>query len=127
MKLSDKILSLRKQHRLSKNTESSANQKVKRIIALCVSAFGLSGNFVIYILARCIKEPPYGISYITYDEHGNELYHWEEAIRRHSYIDFIQYYDLEFLATIFWILFAAGLIAAFVNRKRIIQSSCNKV
>lgn len=101
-----------------KNTESSANQKIKRIIALCVSAFGLSGNFVIYILSRCIKVPSYGISYITYDENGNELYCWE-AIRRHSYIYFIQYYELEFLTAIFWILFAIGLIVAFVNKRKI--------
>lgn len=102
-----------------KNTESCANQKIKRIISLCVSAFGLSGNFVIYILSRCIEVPHSGTFYITYDKSGNELYGWNDAIMRHSYIDFIHYYDLEFLAAIFWILFAAGLIVAFVNRKKI--------
>lgn len=102
-----------------KNTESCANQKIKRIIALCVSAFGLSGNFVVYILSRCIEVPHSGTSYITYDKSGNELYIWDGAIMRHSYIDFIHHYDLEFLTAIFWILFAAGLIAAFVNRKKI--------
>lgn len=102
-----------------KNTENCANQKIKKIIALCVSAFGLSGNFVIYILSRCIEVPHSGTFYITYDKNGNELCGWDGAIMRHSYIDFIHYYDLEFLATIFWILFAIGLIVAFMNRKKI--------
>ena len=37
-----------------KNTETIANKKIKKIIALCVSIFGLIGNFVIYILSRFI-------------------------------------------------------------------------
>ncbi len=99
-----------------KNTEISANQKIKRVIAVCVSAFGLSGNFVIYILSRCIKVP---LHHITYDEEGNKLYYWNGGLTGRSYGDFIRHYELEFLTAIFWILFAAGLIAVFVNRKKI--------
>ena len=86
-----------------------------------MSAFGLFGNFVIYILSRCIEVPHSDTSYIIYDKNVNELYYWDGAIRRHSYIDFIQYYDLEFLAAIFWILFVVGLIVAFVNRKKLMK------
>lgn len=99
-----------------KNTEISANQKIKRVIAVCVSAFGLSGNFVIYILSRCIKVP---LRHITYDEEGNKRYYWNGGLTGRSYRDFIRHYELEFLTAIFWILFAAGLIAVFVNRKKI--------
>ena len=51
-----------------KNTKISANQKIKKVIALCVSAFGLFGNFVIYILSCCIEVPYSDTSYIIYDK-----------------------------------------------------------
>lgn len=98
-----------------KNTDFSARNTVKKIVALCVSAFGLFGNFVIYILSRFIEVK---IWYITYDKDGNKQYNYGN-LTGHSYKYFIQTYDLEFLTAIFWILFAAGLIAAFVNRKKI--------
>lgn len=98
-----------------KNTEFSARNIVKKIVALCVSAFGLFGNFVIYILSRFIEVK---IWYITYDTDGNKRYNYGN-LTGHSYKYFIQTYDLEFLTAIFWILFAAGLIIAFMNRKKI--------
>lgn len=98
-----------------KNTEISARNTVKKIVALCASAFGLFGNFVIYILSRFIEVK---IWYITYDMDGNKRYNYGN-LTGHSYKYFIQTYDLEFLTAIFWILFAAGLIVAFVNKKKI--------
>ena len=98
-----------------KNTEISARNTIKKIVALCVSAFGLFGNFVIYILSRFIKVM---IPYVTYDKDGNKWYNYGKLTGR-SYKYFIREYSLEFLTIIFWILFAAGLIVAFVNRKRI--------
>lgn len=98
-----------------KNTEISARNTIKKVVALCVSAFGLFGNFVIYILSRFIKVT---VPYITYDKDGNKWYNYSGFTGR-SYKYFIQEYSLEFLTVIFWILFAAGLIAAFVNRRKI--------
>lgn len=99
-----------------KNTEISARRTIKRIIALCVSALGLLGNFVICILSRFVRVM---VPYITYDQEGNKWYTWRNDFCGHSYKYFIRQYDLEFLTAIFWILFAAGLLAAFVNRKRL--------
>lgn len=96
--------------------ETSARQTIKKIVALCVSAFGLFGNFVIYLLSRFIRV---AIPYITYDKAGNKCYTWRSDFTKHSYKYFVQAYGLEFLTALFWILFAAGLIVAFVNRKKI--------
>lgn len=98
-----------------KNTEGAARNTIKKIVALCVSAFGLFGNFVIYILSRFIKVM---IPYVTYDKDGNKWYNYGKFTGR-SYKYFIRTYSLEFLTAIFWILFAAGLIVAFMNRKKI--------
>ena len=96
--------------------ETSARQTIKKVVALCVSAFGLFGNFVIYLLSRFIRV---AIPYITYDKAGNKCYTWRSDFTGHSYKYFVQAYSLEFLTALFWILFAAGLIVAFVNRKKI--------
>lgn len=98
-----------------KNQEISARRKVRRIFALCVSAFGLSGNFVIYILSRFTRVM---IPYITY-KNGEKWYRWSDGLTGYSYKYFIQQYNLEFLTVIFWILFAAGLIFAFVDGKKL--------
>lgn len=98
-----------------KNTESAARNTINKIVALCVSAFGLLGNFVIYILSRFIKVM---IPYITYDKDGNKWYNYGKLTGR-SYKYFIRTYSLEFLTAILWILFAIGLIVAFMNRKKI--------
>ena len=98
-----------------KNMGISARNTIKKMVALCVSAFGLFGNFTIYILSRFINVI---IPYITYDKDGNKWYNYGK-LTGHSYKYFIQAYSLEFLTAIFWILFAAGLIVAFVNWKKI--------
>ncbi len=97
-----------------KNTETKANKRIKKMIALCVSAFGLFGNFVIYILSRFIEVM---VPHITY-ENGKKWYHWGKLTGR-SYKYFIQEYDLKFLTILFWGLFLAGLIYIFMNSDKI--------
>ena len=46
-----------------KNTQTVANKKLKNLIALCISAFGLFGNFVFYLLSRFIEVM---VPHITY-------------------------------------------------------------
>lgn len=98
-----------------KNTETIANTKIKKIIALCISIFGLIGNFVIYILSRFIKVMVPHISY----ENGEKCYDWSSEFTGRSYKYFIQEYNLEFLAILFLGLFLAGLIYIFANSDKI--------
>lgn len=96
-----------------RNLEISARHKIKKIIALCVSALGLLGNFVIYLLSRFIKV---AVPHIRY-ENGVKMYQWNGT--GYSYGFFIQEHNLEFLTAVFWILFVVGLAVAFVNREKL--------
>lgn len=98
-----------------KNTEATANRKIKTIIAFGASLFGLMGNFVIYLLSRWIEVM---VPYIRY-ENGNKMYHWSSELTGHSYRYFIQEYDLELLTVLFWGLFLVGLLYLVIN--------CNKI
>lgn len=98
-----------------KNTEIKANEKIKKIVAFCISAFGLIGNCVIYILSRFVEVM---IPHIRY-ENGKKLYHWSSELTGRSYKYFIQEYDLEFLTILFWGLFLAGLIYVFANNGKL--------
>ena len=89
-----------------KNTQTVANKKLKNLIALCISAFGLFGNFVFYLLSRFIEVM---VPHITY-QNGEKWYHWNSGLTGRSYKYFIQQYNLELLTILFWGLFFAGLI-----------------
>ncbi len=89
-----------------KTTEVSANKKIKRIIALCISAFGLFGNFIFYLLSRFIEVR---VPHIIY-ENGKKFYQWSSGLKGHSYKYFIQEYNLELLTALFGVLFLIGLI-----------------
>lgn len=97
-----------------KDIEIPVKNKSKKIMALCVSAVGLFGNFVIYILSRFVKAE---IPFITSD--GEKIWYRWNGRYGYSYKYFIQEHNLEFLTVIFWILFAVGLAAAFVNIEKI--------
>jgi transcriptional regulator with XRE-family HTH domain len=98
-----------------KQTKSDAKDKIKKVIALCVGAFGLIGNFVVFVLSRMVEVM---VPYIT-----DEGYTWSADRTGHSYKYFVEYYDLEFLIAIFWILFVVGLAAAFVPKEKF-KKSC---
>ena len=93
-----------------KNSERMANGRIKRIVCLCIAAFGLFGNFIFYLLSRFIEVQ---IPHITY-ENGEKWYTFSSGITGYSYKYFLQEHNLEFLTILFWILVLAGLAAAFV-------------
>lgn len=97
-----------------KNTQSMANKKMKKVIAFCISAFGLLGNFIFYLLSRFIEVM---IPHITY-ENGEKWYHWNSGITGRSYKYFIWEYNLELLTILFWGLFFAGLIYIVAGSKK---------
>lgn len=98
-----------------KNSETIANRKIKNVVALCISIFGLTGNFVIYILSRFTEVMVPRIIY----ENGKKMYQWSGEFMGRSYKYFIQEYNLEFLTVLFWTLFLAGLIYIFMNSGKI--------
>ena len=98
-----------------KNTEATANRKIRKIIALCVSTFGLFGNFVIYILSRFVKVMVPRTIY----ENGKKMYQWSGEFKQISYKYFIQEYNLEFLTVLFWCLFLVGIIYVFASSDKI--------
>lgn len=97
-----------------KSTKNEAGQKIIRVIALCVSAFGLFGNLVIYILSRFIEVM---IPQIIY-ENDMVWYRWNTGWTGRSYKYFIQEYDLKFLVGLFWFLAIGGIIIAFVPKEK---------
>ena len=89
-----------------KCTEKAAKEKLKKVVGACIAAAGLLGNFIIYILSRMIEV---GVPAITYDPVTGEKWYRYGLITDHSYKYFIQEYDLELLAALFWGLVIAGI------------------
>ena len=85
------------------------------MVAICVSGFGLLGNFIIYLLSRFIEVMVPRIRY----EDGEKIYHWSWDITGRSYRYFIQAYDLEALTLLFWGLFAAGVICLLAGSPKV--------
>ncbi len=85
--------------------------RCRKKLGLCVSALGLLGNFVIYILSRYEEVM---IPHITY-ENGEKWYHWSSELTGYSYKYYIWEHNLELLTALFWLLAAGGLAAAFMN------------
>lgn len=106
-------------------TQTTANKKTKNIIALCVSAFGLFGNFIFYLLSRFIEV---NIPHITYEGNGKRIETWIGGIKGRSYKYFIWEYNLEFLTILFWGLVLAGLIyiAAHNDKVKKVLKNCKE-
>ena len=85
-------------------TQASAKRNIRKVIAVCIAAIGLFGNFTFYLLSRFIEVP---IPHITY-ENGRMLYTWN-GYTGHSYGYFIQEYSLEFLTILFWGIVIVGV------------------
>ena len=98
-----------------RHTKTDAKDKINKVIALCVGAFGLMGNFIVYVLSRFIEVM---VPQITY-RNGKEMYYWSSDLTGHNYKYFIQAYDLEFLTVMFWVLVVLGLVTAFVPNEKL--------
>lgn len=90
----------------AKAAESPAPKNLRKVVACCMAALGLAGNFVIYILSRCIEVMVPRIV----REGGERWYQYSSNITDHSYRHFIRAYDLEFLAILLWAIFLAGTL-----------------
>ncbi|MBR7150687.1 MAG: helix-turn-helix transcriptional regulator [Oscillospiraceae bacterium] len=97
-----------------KTTVKAANRKLRRIAGLCMTAFGLLGNFVIYILSRMIEVM---VPRITYTEDGTKMYTWSSNITAYSYRYFIQERNLELLTAFFFLLILGGLTLYFYKKE----------
>ena len=97
----------------SKSVNSIAGTFVKKIIALCVAAFGFIGNFVIYVTSRFVIV---NIPYKTYNhETDSYWYTWGDG---YSYRYFIEEYNLELLTVMFFAMLIVGLFIAFVPKDK---------
>lgn len=98
-----------------KNTEVTANKKIKIGIAVSLSLFGLLGNFILYILSRFIEVM---VPHVIF-QNGEKIYQYDSGVVARSYRYFIQEYDLEFLAILFWGLLLAGLVYLLISSGKI--------
>ncbi len=114
-----------------KRTETNANKKIKKIIGLCISLFGVFGNFIIYIISRFVEVM---VPHITY-ENGEKVYNWSSERTGYSYKYFVQEHDLEFLTILFWglvlfgiiyILFNTDKVMSFIKRRSVMTRRGNK-
>ena len=98
-----------------KQTERNAKSAVKKVASICAVAFGLLGNFILYIISRFIEVRAFfPISY--QDEYGQTWYSEESHMVR-SYWHFIDAYELELLAALFWGLLIVGSLLLYCEYK----------
>ena len=99
----------------TKETSTAAGGRGKKIAAICMMAFGMLGNFVIYILSRCIKVMiPRAID----GGNGEIWYEWSSNDTAYSYRYFIETYSLEFLTALFVVVMVAGIVLFVVQKRR---------
>ena len=98
-----------------KKSETTANRKIKTGIAVFLSLFGLLGNFILYILSRVIEVMVPRVIF----QNGEKIYQYDSGSVARSYKYFIQTYDLEFLAILFWGLLLAGLVYLLISSGKI--------
>lgn len=98
-----------------KSSEKKAINQIKTIVAIFVSLCGLLGNFILYILSRFIEVMVPQIIY----QNGEKMYQYDSNFVARSYKYFIQQYDLELLAIVFWGLLLAGLVYLLISSGKI--------
>ncbi len=97
-----------------KRTDAAARMWIRRSVALCASAFGLFGNFFIYILSRFIEVPVPRVYY----EDGKKWYEWA-GYTGYSYRWFVEEHKLKIIVIACWLLLAAGLVYVLLNTEKV--------
>lgn len=100
-----------------KNAEVAARNKIKKVAGICAGAFGLLGNFILYIMSRFIKAM---IPRPVYDDGEIIFYEFSSELTGYSYKYFIQEHNLELLVAVFWVLVVAGIVVAFVSKDKLL-------
>ena len=95
-----------------RRTENGAKERLRKIAAVCIAAFGLLGNFIIYIISRMV---PVMVPVIIW-ENGKRMYHWNSTHTDYNYYYFVREYNLGLLTVAFWMLIAAGLVMLFYKK-----------
>lgn len=95
-----------------RRTESNANERLRKIVAVCIAGLGMLGNFVIYIISRMV---PVHVPVVIW-ENGKRMYHWSSDHTDYSYRYFVQEHNLELLTALFWLLVVAGLAMVFYKK-----------
>lgn len=96
-----------------RRTERTANERLEQIGGICLAAFGLLGNFIIYIISRMV---PVMVPVVIW-ENGKRMYHWNSTYTDYNWYYFVREHNLELLTALFFLLIAAGLVLLF--RKKI--------
>lgn len=94
-----------------RRTESRSKAQLQKIAGICLGAFSLLGNFIIYIISRMV---PVMVPVVTW-VNGKRMYTWNSTHTDYSYYYFVKEHNLEFLTILFWLMLAAGLILFFVK------------
>lgn len=94
-----------------RRTESRSKEHLQKIAGICLGAFSLLGNFIIYIISRMV---PVMVPVVTW-VNGKQMYTWNSTHTDYSYYYFVKEHNLEFLTILFWLMLAAGLILFFVK------------
>lgn len=89
-----------------KSVEQTARHKLYRIVGTSLAAVGILGNFIIYIISRCVKVPAPRAYYDAVDQCTKYLY---DGTRRIDYRYFVEEYRLQVLVVILCIFAVAGL------------------
>lgn len=94
-----------------RRTENRSKEKFRKIVGICLGAFGLLGNFIIYIISRMV---PVMVPVMVW-ENGKRMYHWNSTHTDYSWYYFVRKYNLEFLSILFFLLIAAGLVLFLIK------------
>ncbi len=96
---------------LPRQTEKRTKENLQKTAGICLAAFGLLGNFIIYIISRMVAV----MVPVMVWENGKRMYHWNSTHTDYSWYYFVQKYNLEFLTILFFLFIAAGLVLCFVK------------
>ena len=100
-----------------RDTEAAANNKLKKVVGICVGSFGLLGNFILYIISRFIKVM---IPHPVYDNGKISFYEFSSQFTGYSFKYFVKEHNLELLVTGFFVLVIVGIFTAFVPKEKVL-------
>ncbi len=101
-----------------KSAEQNLKHKMYRMAGAVMAGLGLLGNFVIYVISRCVKV----LAPLSYYDEANQctMYLYDGQLRI-NYSYFLQEYRLHALVVILGILAAAGLALLLWNTPAVRQ------
>jgi len=106
-----------------KAEKKRSKEKIRKLTGSVISAVGLLGNFIFYIMSRFIEVM---VPVVTYNkETGQKLYTYSSNYTDYSYIYFIREHNLEFLTAVFWLMVVSGIIIYFIDKDKFVKGAKN--